>query len=55
MSVNSAKNGFPVHRGCKWALLAGYIYIKGGDSVVFFICSKRYVDITRIYVTLETS
>ena len=55
MSKNSAKDWFAVDRGCKFALYTYYIYIKKGHLVFFFIFySKRYVDMTRVQVTLKT-
>ena len=49
MIINSAKSWFAVDRACKFALFAGYIYVKKGHSVVFFIFyDKTYVDMTRI-------
>ena len=53
MSIKFAKSWFAVDRGCKFVLFTDYIYVKKGQSVVFFIFySKKYVDM-RIQLTLK--
>ena len=49
ISINSAKSWLAIDRGCKFALITDYIYVKKEHSVVFLIFySKRYVDMTKI-------